>query len=70
MVPATPLFISEMKRLFFFFPSLQNWLFSNLSCVNLASLKVSILNKRTVLPERSRLMPVHDKADISRELCV
>lgn len=38
------------------------FLFSNLSCVNLASFKVSILNKRALLPERSCLMPVHDKA--------
>lgn len=35
----------------FLFLSLQkNWIFSNFSCINLASFKISILNKRTVSP--------------------
>jgi hypothetical protein len=37
---------------------------------NLASFEVSILNKGQFFPEHFRLLPLHDKADISGVICV
>lgn len=53
----------------FFFSLQKNWIVNNLSSINLASFKISMLSKRTVSPQHFRLPPVHNKADISRELC-